>query len=149
VNSQLQPSLICYSSESEYYNHFCRMYCDSNKPIYTFDNIRVDFYPGQFNHTFYESIDRVKGDKSIFSNKRAERIDWIKWALENQNAILYQGWNRKKRNYNPRRRVCVTDTNYIVVIQLKSNQRAFFITAYLADDPNSIQSISNSPKWEP
>lgn len=148
VNSQLQPSLIYYSSENEYYKHFCRMYCDSNKPIYTFDNIRVDFYPRQFNHAFYESIDIIKSDKLKFSRKRAERIDWIKWALENQNAILYQGWDKKKKSHNSRRRVCVTDINYIVVIQLKSAQReAFFITAFLADTPRTLQQIMSNPKW--
>jgi len=149
VNQQLEPPLIYYSSEAEYYNHFCRMYCDLNNPIYTFDGIKVDFYPVQFEHAFHESINRLKGDKSIFSRKRAERIDWIKWALQNQNAALFQGWIREKRFYDPRRRVCVVAINYIVIIQLKSIQRASFITAYVVDDPAKLQLIIGSPRWGP
>lgn len=151
MSSQLLPSLVHYDSEEKYYDHFRKMYCDSRKPIYTFDNIRVSFYPTQFKHAFHKSLDRAKGDKSIFSIKRAERIDWIKWALGNQNAKLYQGWDREKRCYTLNRRVCMVDRNYIVIIQfiqLKSSQRkAFFITAFLADSDRSFQQIIRSPAW--
>lgn len=154
MSQQVQPpSLVSYSSESEYKNHFCRVYCDLNNPIYTFDNIRVNFYPIQFDHAFYESTDRAKGDKSIFSRKRAERIDWIKWALQNRNALLVQGWIKNKKRYDPYRRVCVVVTNYIVVIQLESSlQEAAFITAFVIDDPDhpeKLQLIISSPRWGP
>ena len=149
MNSKLwPPPLVHYSTESKYYDHFCKVYCNPNKPIYTFDNIRVDFYPTQFKHAFHESLNRAKGDKSIFSSKRAERINWIKWALENRNAKLYQGWDKNKGRYRLDRRVCVVNRNYIVVIQLKpSRKESSFITAFLADSDRSLQQILRSPKW--
>jgi len=148
VSQQAQPpSLVYYSSESEFKNHFCRVYCDLNNPIYTCDSIRVSFFPNQFNHAFRESANRAMRDKSIFSSKRAERIDWIKWALQCRNADLFKGWDIDKRCIDPNRRVCVVAINYIVIIQVETSlQRALFITAFVAV-PETLRQIRNKPRW--
>lgn len=156
MNQQVEPPpLVYYNTESEYYDHFRRVYCDPNTPIDTFDGIRVTFRPNQFNHAFRESADRAILDKSIFSKQRAERIDWIKWALQNRNALLVQGWLKKKKRYEPHRRVCVVETNYIVVIQLESDSsKAVFITTFVVNEddpmhPEKLQQIIGSPRWIP
>lgn len=145
--SQTIPALVFYQTEDEYYAHFCGVYCSNDDPIYTFDGIRVDFYPNHFKHAFRESANRVKGDKSVFSRKRAERVDWIKWALQNNDAELFQGWNKQKDCYDASRRVCIVIRNYVVVIQIKEEKEAFFITAFVADTSRTLNQIRNGPKW--
>lgn len=144
--SQPIPPLVIDRTENEYYDHFCRVYCSNDDPIYTFDGRRVDFYPSQFKHTFKESANRVKGDKSVFSQKRAERIDWIKWALQNSEAELFQGWDKNMGCFDPDRRVCIVIRNYVVVIQIKGEKEAFFVTAFSAE-PETLRKIRNGPKW--
>jgi hypothetical protein len=138
------PPLVQYQSEDDYYQHFCREYC--NTGIKTFDRIVVDFYPRQFSHAFRESANRKEEDKSIFSTWRAQRIDWIKWALLNPNAELYQGWDNAKKMSNPRRRVCIVVNNYVVVIQIKGDKKAFFITAFQANS-RTLGMIRSNPIW--
>jgi hypothetical protein len=55
-------------------------------------SILVFFKKENFEHAFYESVNRKQKDKSLFSYKRANRIYWIKWVLENPNAELYKGF---------------------------------------------------------
>ncbi|KAF0178664.1 MAG: hypothetical protein FD164_2183 [Nitrospirae bacterium] len=143
--SQTPPPLVHYLTEDEYYQHFCNIYCNKGT-VMTFDGIRVDFYPGNFKHAFRESANRQKGDKSVFSSRRAQRIDWIKWALEHTTAELFRGWNKNIGTYDPERRVCIVVRNYIVVIQFKDIDRAFFITAYPADS-DILRKIRNGPRW--
>jgi hypothetical protein len=139
------PPLVHYQTEDEYFQHFCKVYC-SRGSIATFDGIGVDFYPDQFKHAFRESANRWEGDKSVFATRRAERMDWIKWALENSQAELFQGWNKNIGAYDPKRRACIVIRNYVVVIQMKAERRAFFITAYIAD-PDTLRKIRNGPRW--
>lgn len=148
MNQQDQPPpLVYYNSENEYYEYFCRVYCDSSNPIDTFDGIRVKFYPEQFYHAFYKSTSRIMHDKSIFSSERAKRINWIKWALKYRNADLFKGWNRKRRLINPCRRICVVAVDYIVIIQVEAGlQRAPFITAFIAA-PETLRQIRSKPRW--
>jgi len=76
-------------------------------------------------------------------------MDWIKSTLENPNAELYQGWNKRYRTYEPNRRVCVVYENFVVVIQLalqnNGQLKGEFTTCYQADD--SIDKIRRSPAW--
>ena len=140
------PPLVHYKTTEEYKRHFESTYC-RNK-IFTFDQIRVFFRKQKFGHVFYES-ENHDGKKDIFSLERAQRINWIKFTLEHPEALLFQGWNNKLRNYTPNRRVSVVYEPFVVVIEIMPKKipaiTAEFITAYVAD--NSIERIKNSPKW--
>jgi hypothetical protein len=129
----------------EYRQIFNELYCNSSNPINTFDKIKVKFYPDMFDHAFFESRNRIKGDKSIFSYNRAEKILWIKDALEDPTAILKVGWDKKNKTYTYYRRVAIVKNNYVVIIWLKNEVAAKFITAYEAYD--SINLILSSPDW--
>ena len=137
---------------SFYKNIYKKFYC--KKPILTFDNISVKFYVDDFEHAFFESANRKTKDKSKFSHKRANRIYWIKWTLTNPNAELYIGYNSKTKNYDKSRRVAICVDNYAVIIGIdrRDNQKAKFITAYVADGENgkgekAIDLIRNGSKW--
>ncbi len=130
---------------------FSSFYC--GKPIKTFDNILVFFKDNSFEHAFFESLNRRAKDKSRFSYKRANRIYWIKWVLENSNAKLYKGYNHKIKSYDASRRVAVCVDDYVVVIELnKKRVKAKFITAYVADGINgkgekAIDLINGGERW--
>lgn len=130
----------------EYRQIFIKTYCDKDHPIKTFDGIIVQFYPNMFEHSFYESANWKKKDKSIFSVNRAEKVMWIKDVLEDKTADLRCGWNKKKKSYQKVRRVAIVKNNYVVIIQIFDELKARFITAYEAD--KSITKILSSPKWE-
>ncbi len=86
------PPLVRYESEAQYRKHFEQAYCSGE--ILTFDNMPVRFKKLDFDHAFYESR-KTKDD--TFSLKRAERIDWIKAALEDPNSERYVGWDNKRK----------------------------------------------------
>ena len=140
------PLLVHYSTIEEYRRHFELKYC--RKPILAFDNIPVYFSKKRFNHAFFESS-IIEKAKDNFSTIRAERIDWIKATLENPNTEMYCGWNKKRKRYDPRRRVGSLFDDFIVVTYIGWKQngtlKGEFITAYVAD--NSINKIRNAPKW--
>lgn len=140
------PPLVKYESEAEYRKHYIETYCVT--PVTTFDGYRVIFARARFDHAFYISTQRneVKDD---FSKDRAERIDWIKYALENPSSDLRVGWDKVRKRYDPNYRVAIIMGNYIVVISISSKERkeAFFVTAYLADN-NALVKIVRSPKWK-
>ncbi len=121
-------------------------YC--SKPIVTFDQIEVRFYSNMFDHCFYESADRRKGDKSILSYNRLEKFFWIKDALEDPDSVLKKGWNSKTKSYDDSRRVTLVKGNYIVVILIYQKKKARFITAYEVNNDENLQKIRNSPDWK-
>ncbi len=139
------PQLVQYETKKEYRQHYEREYC--RKPLETFDGILVRFRKSQFDHCFYESTrrDRVKDE---FSERRAKRIDWIKAALQDENADLYVGWDRSKKRYTRYRRVAVIVDNYVVIIRLLKEGRAEFVTAYVADSPSTIKKIRQGLRWQ-
>lgn len=141
------PKLVKYKTIGEYHKHFRREYCNPSKTITTLDGITVDFFPNQFKHAFYESSGKGKRDKGKFSLVRARRIDWIKYALKNPNASLYVGYDKKKKIYDRRRRVCLKNKNYIVIIQFRDHKRAIFVTHFPADTQYTFASIRKSPAW--
>lgn len=135
------PPLVHYQTEDEYRTHFEQVYC--NGPITTFDNIQVRFRKRQFDHCFFESVN-TKDD--TFSPDRAERIDWIKAALEDPDAEHRVGWdNIKKRPANDRR-VAIVVNNYVVIIRLYRADRAEFVTAFVATQ-RTISQIRTNPLW--
>jgi len=75
------------------------------------------------------------------------RLDWIKVALEDVESERYQGWDRQHKCYDTRRRVTLVMGDYVVVIALKSDTEADFITAYVADSSRTLAQIRKSPKW--
>ncbi len=118
----VEDKLVFY--KTIYNSYYCKA------PIKTFDNILVFFKESNFEHAFFESTNRRVKDKSRFSYKRANRIYWIKWVLENQNAKLYKGYNHKTKSYDDFRRVAICVDNYVVVIEVnKKRVKARFITA--------------------
>ena len=141
----VMPALLNLPSEDDYRAHFVATYCQG--PISTFDGIFVRFQRRQFDHCCYES-ERRTGRKTYFSRQRAERLNWIKAALQDPNADLRVGWDKSRRCYDYDRRVAIVSGNYIVIISLQQNQRtARFITAYVADTGRTLRLIKTSPEW--
>ena len=77
------PPLINFANELECERYYIKKYCF--QPIITFDNIQVYFHKRDFHHIFFES---VNSKDDTFSTVRAERIDWIEYALKDPNAKL-------------------------------------------------------------
>lgn len=142
--------MLNLANEAEYRAHFESIYCQG--PIRTFDGIEVRFRKSDFDHCCFESS-RRDAVKDRFSAKRAKRLNWIKAALEDANSECYQGWDKKRKRHDPRRRVALVMGNYVVVIAIKRQNRADFVTAYLADTPggsgrrSTRDLIRMSPKW--
>lgn len=138
--------LLYLKNVEEYKKYFIEKYC--NREIYTYTGIKVNFYEDQFEHCFYESENKKKRDKSIFSFERAQRMDWIKKVLLDKNAETYVGWDRDKKRYNYSRRVSIiTPENYVVILNIISEKKAKFITAYVASKTNALK-IRNAPRWD-
>ena len=142
----VRPPFVYYSTAAEYRRHYVQMYC-RNVTI-TFDGIRIFFSPQRFDHAFYESVNR-DGRKDVFSIARAQRIDWIKATLENQEAIVYEGWDKRTRIYDCTRRVSIVYGSFVVIVSLSLKRdgtlKGNFITCFQAD--NSIHKIRQSPEW--
>ena len=136
------PSFVVYNDESDYRSHYERVYC--NASIVTFDGIPVRFSKRDFDHAFFESV--VTKDDT-FSNLRAQRVDWIKAALEDPNSDRYVGWDRKKKFYNYKRRVTLVQVNYVVIFAIKRDGTGRFISAFVANSGRTLQMIKQSPKW--
>ena len=141
----MPPAFVHYATEAKYRAHYERCYC--REVIHTFDGLRVHFPKQQFDDAFFESANRKARDKSVFAQERAERIDWIRAAVEDPTAELYQGWDRDKKVIARGRRISLVFGNYVVVLQIYSKRTsATFITAYLAD-PDTIRKIRSNPRW--
>lgn len=144
------PPLLHLVSEADYRAHFESLYCCV--PVHTFDGIAVRFRKTDFDHCCFESS-RRDGVKDRFSSKRAERLDWIKVALEDPNSERYQGWDKARKRYNAKRRVTLVMGNYVVVIAMQGKKKAQFVTAYVADTParsgrkSTVDKIKMSPRW--
>lgn len=136
------PPLVTYGSVQDYRQHFYRVYCTRTIP--TFDGYEVRFRKGQFDHCFFDSV-ITKDD--TFSTARAERIDWIMTALQDPNAELRVGWDNKKKKATPNRRVTIVVGTYVVVVRLKKENKAEFVTAFDAE-PRTIQNIRSNPIWK-
>ncbi|MGL5127430.1 MAG: hypothetical protein ACRC7D_04530 [Aeromonas popoffii] len=142
------PKLLMYASVAEYKKHYEKYY--QRGDIRSFDGIRVHFNPQKFGHAFYENSQHRKGPKDVFSEVRAQRMDWIKSTLEHPDARLYKGWNKDKKCHEEARRVSVVHEKFVVVIELSLNKerklKGNFVTCYVADQ--SIDKIEDSPAWD-
>lgn len=143
------PELLKYKTEEEYKQHYIKNYCESC-PIYTFDNIPVMFYEDRFKHAFYKrSRKSWHAEKDSFCNLRGERMDWIKYVLQDPKIIPRKGYDKEKNSYDNSRRVTfLTEENYLVVIFINKKGEGKFITAYVVDNEEAAEKIRNSPKWE-
>ena len=145
------PPLLQLNFKEEYQTAWHTQYCQ--QPIFTFDEIRVWFRKEDFNHAFYES---VKAKNDTFSKRRAERMHWIKVALQDPKSERFAGWDKVKKRYDHSRRVAIVMQDYIVVISLlqNKNSEARFITAYVGDrtgkngKPATIDLIRSGPLWQ-
>lgn len=133
-------------TEAELRKIWSDTYC--NEPIITFDKIEVQFYSNMFDHCFFESDNRRRGDKSILSYNRLEKIYWIKDALEDPTSVVKKGWDSKTKSYDNSRRVTLVKENYIVVILIYRDKKARFVTAYEMNDKENLEKIRKSPDWK-
>ncbi len=139
------PAFVKLLTPEDYKKYYIEKYC--KKELTTFDGIKVKFYDDQFEHAFFESSNKIKRNKDVFSIERAFRIDWIEYVLKNPNAELHIGWDRDKKRYNSERRVAIiSPENYVVILRINDNKKAKFITAYYAD--NSAKEIRKMPFWK-
>lgn len=140
------PPLLKLPDVAAYEAHYRSTYCSS--PLKTWDDISVWFRPDFFSHLFFESS-RRDGIKDSFSALRAERMDWIAATLRDPAALLKQGWVRERHCYDPNRRVALVQTNYVVVLWINPKRRtkSNFVTAYVADTPNTLKQILSAPSW--
>jgi len=136
-----RPDRILYSTESEYRRHYEAVYCSG--PIETFDGIAVRFKKSNFDHAFFESVTE---EDDTFSPARAERVDWIRWALQNPRAELYAGWDKKKKRADKQRRVAVVNGDYVVIIRLVGRSKAVFVTAFVAGS-RTLTNIRLGDSW--
>lgn len=136
------PPLLQGKTPDEYRSIFEAMYCRG--PIQTFDGIEVRFRRKDFNHCFFESV-HSKDD--TFSPLRAERIQWIKSALQDPDSDRRIGWDSTRKLFDKNRRVAIVMGNYVVVILLTGNKKADFVTAFVADSDRTFQMLKKSPKW--
>jgi len=141
------PPLLKLSSEDEYRQRFLSKYC-SDRVSATCDGILVKFREHHFKHAFYQAAGRQRGDKSLFSRERAERIDWIEAALSDSCAEQYVGYDARKKRARSDRRVSVSNGNYVVVIQMEKKGDAAFVTAFCAG-ASTLAQIRSNPKWPP
>lgn len=130
-------------TETELREMWKEEYCTN--PIITFDGVVIRCYEDMFDHIFYESANRVEKDKSILSLNRLEKMLWIKDVLEDESAILKQGWDNDNKMYFEDRRVAIVKGNYVVIIRFTGVLKAKLVTAYEKED---IQNILSSPDFE-
>ncbi len=137
---KLKPHL---TSVDEFREIWRDEYCAA--PIETFDGVRVFCFEDMFDHVFFESADRIPGDKSILSLNRLEKILWIKAALKDPDAILKTGWDKSTKSYFDNRRISIVKGNYVVVIRFIGFLKAKLVTAY---EKNDIGNILKSPDFD-
>lgn len=141
------PALRSFSSESECKKYFVDNYC--NADIFTHDGIRVKFHESMFEHAFYVRTNKAwKARKDHYSVERGERIDWIKYVLNDPTIIPRQGYDKaRKRNDNSRRVAFLTNQNYVVVIAIDNQGEGRFVTAFLVDRIDVANKILSNPIW--
>lgn len=149
VGEVIYPPLLNLADATAYRDYFERIYCQG--VIRTFDGIEVRFRKDDFDHCCFESS-RRNNIKDLFSIKRAQRLHWIKVALEDATCERYLGWDSKRKRYDLSRRVVLVMGEYVVVIRLVGQRRATFVTAFVADppdgsgQPSTIEMIRRSPR---
>ena len=128
----------------EYKEYYRTKYCCSE--IMTHQGLPVHFYLDRFEHAFYKNSNRYTKDKALFSQERAERIDWIAEVLKDPNITIYAGWDSKRKKNDLDSRVSlITPDGYVVVIRKINESKAKFVTAYVIDDQSVVPKIKSNP----
>jgi hypothetical protein len=135
------PPLLQGKSAAEYRSYFESNYC--HQSIETFDGVKVQFRKRDFNHCFFKSMN-AKDD--TFSTRRAERVLWIKAALQDPDAELRVGWDNKKKRPAVDRRVTIVQRDYVVIIRMTGREKAAFVTAFIANG-GALRQIRTNPEW--
>ena len=78
---------------------------------------------------------------------RAERLLWIRAALQDPDSERYIGWDKSKKTYDKSRRVALVKDNYVVIIVLTGELKADFVTAFVADSERTLSRIKSGPQW--
>lgn len=138
------PDLLNYKYEDEYRDHFKKVYCSG--PIVTFDGIEVRFRMNDFLHLFYKE-NHSDRKRDVFVYQRAERLEWIKAALEDDEASLFFGWDTAKRRVFYDRRVAVVQTNYCVIVNHTDVNKANIITAFVLDQ-TALEKVRKNEYWD-
>lgn len=144
----LYRRLLYLRNPGDYRRHFREAYCQ--EPVVTFDGVQVSFYEKHFGHAFFEGVSygypyRVV-PKTSFSFERAERIDWMRQALLDDDAELYWGLDRLGGGYTLKRRVCIAGGEYVVVIEYHRPDEAEFVTAF-PGSARTLRKLRHSPRW--
>lgn len=142
-------SFLELQTEKDYKEHFIEKYC--SQEIITFDGIKVNFYPRNFEHAFYKrSKKKTTAPKDLFDSERAKRIDWIKKIIEDESIKPRVGYDNRKKTLDYNSRVSyVQNEKYVVIIRMIDETKAFFVTAYLVDNTYTSRKILEKPLWEP
>ncbi|MFH1846935.1 MAG: hypothetical protein ABH869_05205 [Candidatus Omnitrophota bacterium] len=74
-------------------------------------------------------------------------MPWIKVALADATAELYCGWDNKRKCVVKNRRVCIVVRDYVVIIQMKGKDKAFFLSAFNVDQ-QALNKIKLNEKWQ-
>jgi hypothetical protein len=100
-----------------------------------------------FDHAFFESDNWKYKDNSLLSLNRCSKMLWIKATLEDQEANLKQGYDKKTKTYSDDRRVALVKGNYIVIIRFVRKKEAKFVTAFDIDDDQTLRIFTDGPDW--
>lgn len=146
-NSMSLPALRNFADEAECKKYYIDNYC--NKEICTHDGIKVKFHEDTFEHSFYiRAQKKWKSKKDHFSVERGERIDWIRYVLQDPTIIPRQGYDKAKKCFDNSRRVTfLAPNNYVVVIQIDNKGDGRFVTAFIVDSEEVANKIKGNPIW--
>lgn len=144
ADGKRRPPLLELENREIYRAVYKATYCV--KPTMTHDGVAVRFRQSQFEHITRESS-RRDGVKDTHSPQRAQRLLWIKVALEDPELEFKAGWDKQKKRYDHKRRVTLMIDDFVVVIRLKSATEADFVTCYVADSPHTLKKLKEGPKW--
>lgn len=139
------PPLLSLPTVEDYRHYYENTYCRAK--VLTFDGIRVQFFPEDFDHAFWRDSNRQVKDKAVFDWERAKRMDWIRAVLASPSGELYR---RTMPDGKVRRIALVPGERYAVIIQMhhRRPREARFITAYVVDSDSALQKMRSNPRWQ-
>ncbi len=99
------------------------------KEIFTYDNVRVTFFDGNFDHIFYREKEWQWDPR--FDRETAKRILWIKWIIGWEiECDEYQFYDRRKRA-DVRSHIFCLDNFFVMLMYDKSKKCYYPVTAYI------------------
>lgn len=138
---QLPPPLQL-ESEEEYRQHYLDTLVNGD-PVITPDGTRIEFFEDRWKHAFYQSSDKWKDDKDVFSWSRAKRMDWIRALLTDQTVDVFK--ESGLRGYN--RLFLYRSESYLVITKEKRQGLDVFVTAYVCSS-GKMNKILKLERWK-